>query len=316
MLGGMRYAIVLLVSITLGCSKQTSPSEGETETKGDTESSVSADLAPKAAPERAELPPVQPPTVALIGAGKPPLRKIRWEFKEGTKEVLKTTIKQTFSMRGGGWDNQSVPTGIAQTIDFTTNSVSPDGSAEVALLIREVAEVQTPDADSAAIIGGKDATGTYKVSSAGVIQDLKLVASPDAKYKALDVIESLLRLTLLPVPEEPIGVGAKWTVTQTLNQFGTPANEVMTVELVELHDSELVVRVGIQSKGSRPAAAEKTVSLATDTQILAKLRRNKLLPVSSELENQTVEVVKAAGVDGPMGKLTVRTRRTVTMRSQ
>ena len=38
-------------------------------------------------------------------------------------------------------------------IDFTTNSVSPDGERGVSLL-REVAEVQTPDADSAAIIGG------------------------------------------------------------------------------------------------------------------------------------------------------------------
>ena len=316
MLDGMRYTIALLVILTLGCSKRESPSEAATEASGETKSSTATDAAPKADRAVAQQPSLEPPTVKLITPGKPPLEKVRWEFREGTKEVLKTTIKQTFSMRGGGWDNQSVPTGIAQTIDFTTNSVSPDGSAEVALLIREVAEVQTPDADSAAIIGGKDATGTYKVSSAGVIQDLKLVASPDAKYKALDVIESLLRLTLLPVPEEPIGVGAKWTVTQTLNQFGTPANEVMTVELVELHDSELVVRVAIQSKGSRPAAAEKTVSLATDTQILAKLRRNKLLPVSSELENQTVEVVKAAGVDGPMGKLTVRTHRIVKMRSE
>lgn len=316
MLDDMRYTIVFLVLITLGCSKQSSPSEAATETKGDTESSVSADPAPKAAPDKVDLPPVQPPTVTLISAGKPPLRKVRWEFREGAKEVLNTTINQTGSMRGGGWDSESVPIGIAQTIDFTTSSVSPDGSAEVALLIREVTEVQTPDADSAAVIGGEGAKGTYTVSSTGVIRNLTLVPSPDAKYKELGVIQSLLRLTLLPVPEEPIGAGAKWTVTQDVNQFGSPAKEVMTAELVELGDSDLVVSVGIQSKGGRAAAHGKTVSIATDTQILTKVSPNKLVPLSSELENQVVETVKAAGVDGPMGQLTVRTHRKVKMESE
>jgi hypothetical protein len=316
MLGGMRYAIALLVFITLACSKQESPTEGATETVGETESSAGPDSAAKAARDEAQEPALGPPTVTLVTAGKLPLRKIRWQFQEGAKEVLNTTINQVFEMKGSGVDTQSAPAGIKQTIEFTTKGVSATGTADVEVLIREVEELGTSESDSPAIIGGKGATGTYKVDSTGAIQSLELEAAPDAKYKTLDVIKNLLRRTLFPFPKEPIGAGAKWTVTQALDQFGTPANEVTNAELLELDESELVVRLEIKGTGSRPGAPGQTVTLEMDTQILARLSPSKLVPLSSELESQTVETVKAAGVDGEMGELTVRTNRTVKMQGK
>ena len=199
MLSGMRYTIVLLVFITLACSKN-APSEAASETETPAEASDNASPAPKAEPEKAALPLTGPPTVTLLTAGKPPLQPLRWQFREGAKEVLETSINQVFEMKGGGWDHRSVPTPIAQTIDFTTKSVSADGTAEVDLFIREVTELDSQEADSPAIIGGKAATGTYKVDSTAVIQDLVLVPSAESKYKQLAVLESLLRLTLFQSP--------------------------------------------------------------------------------------------------------------------
>lgn len=315
MLSGMRYTVLLIVFLTLACSKKDAPSEAATETETPAEASDNASPAPKAEPEKAALPLTGPPTVTLITAGKPPLQPLRWQFREGTKEVLETSINQVFEMKGGGWDHRSVPTPIAQTIDFTTKRVSADGNAEVDLFIREVTELESPEADSPAIIGGKSATGTYKVDSTAVIQDLVLVPSAESKYKQLGVLESLLRLTLFPVPKEPIGAGAKWTVERDISQFGHQAIERMMIEALEVTDSGAVLRVEIKVHGGKPGGPKQTVTLDTDTEVLAKLSSAKLVPLSVELENHTVETVKTAGVDGPMGQLTARTDRTVTMQS-
>jgi hypothetical protein len=182
MLSGMRYLIVVLVFISLACSKRDSRSETATETEARAAAEVGAVPALEADPRKAQLTWVEPPTVELIGAGKPPLRKVRWSFQEGAKEVLVVSTKQVHQMRGGSWDDRFVPTGIVQTIDFVTNAVSAEGIAEVAFHIRDVAELETPDANSPSLLGAEGWTGTYKVDSTGVIQDLVLVPSPGSKY--------------------------------------------------------------------------------------------------------------------------------------
>jgi hypothetical protein len=323
----MQYAMVLIVLLTLACSKREPASEEagvttpETETRTEGEGEGKAPPTPEAAPPKADLPPAEPPKIELRSAGKPPLKEVRWRFQEGAKEVLKMTMAQVIQMKGGGWDNRYVPIGIAQTIDFENKAVSPDGIAEVAFQIREVAELKTKDANSPPIEGAKGATGTYKVDSTGVIQDLMLVAAPDSIYKGsdLDVLKGLLRLTALPVPSEPIGVGAKWTVTQVVYEHETSMNEQMAIELVKRTHSGVVLRVEIKGSGSRESAAggqQQTISLDTKTQGLVKLSPTKVVPRSSKLEHQTLQTVKVAGVDDPAGQLNVTIDRQVTMQSK
>ena len=316
----MRYMIVVLVFIILACSKRESRSEAATETEARAAAETGAVPALEAEPHKAQLTWVEPPTVELVGAGKPPLRKIRWSFQEGAKEVLVVSTRQVHQMRGGPWDDRFVPTGIVQTIDFATNAVSADGSAEVAFHIREVAELETPDANSPSLLGAEGWTGTYKIDSTGVIQDLVLVPSPGSKYTPpqMAALNGAIRWTVFPIPTAAIGVGAKWTVTQVVHEDRIPMNLRMAIELVDLTGSDMLLRVEIKGSGTRKDSTgdkEQTISMDVDVRHLVKVSSTKLVPRSSEFENHTIQTVKVAGVDGPMGQLDVIIDRTVKMQS-
>ncbi len=324
MLIAMRYVIVVLVLATLACSKKepAGDSHAAVETEVAAEAEVRAAPAAGADPSEAQVPSLEPTTVKLINAGKPPLGKVRWQFHEGATEVLEMTTTQTIDMKGGGWDHVYVPVGIAQTIDFATTAVSTDGIADVALTIREVEELDTKGANSPAIEGGKGATATYKVDSMGVIQDLVLVGAPDSIYKAtdLDVLRGLIRMTVVPFPAEAIGVGAKWTVTQGVYEFQTALTEQMAIELIDVGGPNMTLRVEIKGSGSRHVVIqegnEQTISLDTDTKLLVKVSLKKLVPRSSKLEHKTAQTVTVIGADDPDGQLKVNIDRKVTMRSK
>jgi hypothetical protein len=257
----------------------------------------------------------------LIDAGKPPLREVRWKFRKGAKEVLNMTTAQVLDMRGGGWDDRFIPIGIAQTIDLTTQAVSAEGTAEVALHIRDVTPIETPDASSPAIEGAKDWTGTYKVDPTGVIQEFLFVPAPGSKLKAasLDALKYLLRWTFFPVPAEPIGVGAKWTVDQVVHEHQMAITEQMSIELVERAGSNIVLRVEIKESGSRRSDITGTpqeITINTDAQVLAKLSRTKLAPRSSALDVLMIQTVETTAEDGSPTKLKMTIDRTIKMQSK
>lgn len=324
MIIGMRYAIAILVLLTLACSKKESPPEASAaaETKASSEAAPGLTPTPPADPAKAAPPPsLDPPTVKLVTAGKPPLQEVRWQFSEGASEVLEMTIAQTIEMKGGGWDHHYVPISIAQTIEFSNKAVSTDGTTKVGLTVREVEALETKDANSPAIEGGKGATGTYEVDSTGIIKDLVLVGAPDSIYKGsdLDMLKGLLRLTIIPVPSEAIGVGAKWTVTQSVYEHQTVIDEQLSIELVERTASEITLRVKIEGSGSRQpdvGGRQQKISLDTDTAGRIKLRLTALVPRSSELEQRTLQLVQAEGVDDAKEELKVTIDRRVTTQSK
>jgi hypothetical protein len=320
MLTGMRYSIVVFMLFALACSKRESPPEAAAETKAPGQAETEGPAAPTPKAAQAPLPPAEPPTVQLITAGKPPLQEIRWHFQEGAKEVLETTTAQVLEMRGGGWDDRFLPVGIARTVDFVTNAVSAEGTAEVAFHIRETAEIETPDANSPAIEGAKGATGTYNMDSTGVIRDFVLVPAPDSKFAAhqLDTLKALLRMTVFPVPTEAVGVGAKWTVTQVVHEQKMAIKEQMSIELLKHAGSRIAVRAHVKGSGSRQSDISgnpQTITINTDTKVLAKMSSTKVVSRSSELESQTIQTVETADGDASTNlKMTID--RTVGMQSK
>jgi len=230
-------------------------------------------------------------------------------------------VGEIISMKGGGWDSLHTSLVLDQSIDTETVAVSEDGVADVTLEVREAKELETKDANSKPVEGAKGATGTYRVDSTGVVQNLVLVPPPDSTFKAsdLDALKSLLRLNIFPVPTEAIGIGAKSTVTQVVNEHQLQMNEQMAIELVKRTGSQLVLRVEIEGRGSRDTIVgdqHQTLGLDSHTKLLAKLSPTKLVPRSLELENQTVQTVKPEGVDDPKEQLRITIDRTVEMRSK
>jgi len=318
---GMRYTILALTLLALACSKKEAPPQAAeappAESSPSTEGEAKASPGAKARPKPPELPPETRPVVALISAGAPPLQEIRRRFEAGAKERLEVHDQETIEMKGAGWDSLYHPRAIVQRIGVETKTVSPEGVAEVALEVREAKEIEASvEAPNARMMNATGVSGTYTIDARGLVSDLRLIPPAAGKVRAahLDAMRSRLRWMAPPFPEEPIGVGAKWSVTGVANEYQAQMNEEMSVELLGRTASEIVLRFEIKSSGTVRHDFEvqpQTISYQIETRGEAKLDPSKLVPRSSTLESTMVQAVTLIGVEEPPeGSLKVTTVHT------
>jgi len=164
--------------------------------------------------------------VKLVSAGKGKKEALKLTPKAGDKQPVEIAMdfagKTTAPPELGGTQEQIAPT-VVLAGNLETKDVSADGAAQFQMTVdnvdaRDMAGAKTPADEfkkNLASLNGMTIGGT--VNGNGSTSDLKLrVEKPDAASKeAL----GLIHLSLLPMwpvlPTEPVGTGAKWTVTTT-----------------------------------------------------------------------------------------------------
>jgi len=293
----MRYTVLALCLVALACSKKESPSKA-TEDK---------EFPSKAA----ELAQASSPTIELVTAGKPPLQAIRRAFEEGAKVVLERKDEHTIEMKGGSLDQRYAPSGVIQTIALETEAVSADGTAEVALRVQKSEKmVEEEDPSEARPIDATGLIGSYRIDPQGVISGLTLTPPPSSRKspQAFDAMKNQFRWAAPPFPEEPIGVGAKWTVTQVVDDFHTQMEERIEVELVQRTDSNVVLKFDIKGTGSRIEKFPKSthsVRVAIDVRGQTELDPSSLFPLSSTQEVKHVSMVTITEPEPPREGTTI-----------
>ncbi len=328
----MRLILLLLCLFVFGCSKAEAPGEADTvaDPAADTEAEAeAADAAatPKAPPAEAELDPEPAPTVTLVSAGKAPLRELRRSFAEGGKQAMSVHVSETIAMDGGGWDSLYSPRDVVQVIDLETKSVSDDGIAEVELAVRKVTELKKSVAKpNAKQLDTTGVTGSYQIDAQGIVTELTVEPPPleDQQNRAkkvhkpfLDSMRAHLRWMVPPFPEEPVGVGATWTVVTGVNEMQTRITEEATVKLVKRTKDGVVLRV--EAKGSgfvKHDFAEKPqeITYTINTDVVSKIGLGDLVPRSSVIKTKILQAANVLGVDGPEGQLDATTKRTVKIK--
>lgn len=320
----MRYTFFVLLVVSLACSKAEPKSEAEPDTAAAPATAPEAEAppAPEAPSASPEPEPETKPLVTLVTAGKPPLKELRRTFAAGDKETMSFRVDETITMKGPEWDTRSTPLARVQTIDIEIASVSDDGVAEVTLRVRETEEVagsvkepNTKQMDTSGV------TGRYKINTEGVMTELGLEPPPNdfrVQKSFLGSMRSKLRMMAPAFPKEPVGVGAKWTVTTEVNEFLTRLHEEVTVELVKRTDSEIVLRFEVKSAGSRhhDFKPPQDVTVDVETRGRAKLRLNELVPRSSKLEQQIVQTATLLGPDAPDEPVIQTLTHTVKIRAK
>jgi hypothetical protein len=255
---------------------------------------------------------------------------MRYRFQAaGAKHVLETTITETIKMKGGGWDSDYQPIPTVQTTAVETKAVSADGTAEVALEVLKDEEVKEGTTEDTHMMDITGVTGTFMIDSAGEIAEIDfIVPSPPLvaqvgkrrtpRKQFLGMVSTSLRLMWPPLPEEPIGVGAKWTVTRVVPESRTLMREVMTVELVERTESEAVLRFEFESTGNRHhdfRENSQDVAITAEGKGQVTFARNELVPRSADLEHQSLSIVTIVGAEEkPDGTLHQTVGRTVKVR--
>lgn len=181
----------------------------------------------------------------MLDPGGEPRTALRYGFEAGRTERLKlvngTTI--TVDVAGRKAAAPQMPD-LEVFASLKTLSVSADGSAKRELLIERAELAPGTKIDEAvraelarALKGIENLKGRDSIDPRGRLKAIELDATGLAEQNVgqlMDQMQQSFAQLGAPFPEEPVGVGARWTVTNEVAQQGMRLRQVATYELVEL----------------------------------------------------------------------------------
>jgi len=202
--------------------------------------------------------PVDATVVKLLSPGKDPKKPLRMTAKVGLRRTM------VMSMKMGMMENkvpaQKMPE-IQMTMDFNVTNVSAAGDIRYEFKIIDLktntpmteVDAQVLKATLALMQGMKFYT---IVSSRGATKEFDLVIPPklDPEIKqimeeAKQEIKQSLDQTSPLLPEEAVGVGAKWLTTSTVEENGMVLKQSITSELRSLSGDTAKVSFTYQAVG-------------------------------------------------------------------
>jgi len=191
-------------------------------------------------------PPTGAPVVKLLSAGNAPRKALRLVARPGYRQTVVMTMAMGMSMQSGGKDlvpMTRMPE-MRMTLDLAVTSVAANGDMRCTFKITKPGLAPDPNAAPAVVeamtksIAGLDGTSGYAVlTSRGFTREADFQVGPnvDPQLKQLlDGMRQSLHQLAAPLPAEPIGKGARWETTMTLEINGMNLTQVATYELVEL----------------------------------------------------------------------------------
>ncbi len=171
----------------------------------------------------AEAPPGpgSPITVKLVEAGAEPRASARYEFAIDKSQTATATIKMSPEMGGAPGSTPPPQPPIRLTLKVTPKAKNPDGNVKFALEVSKaeimtggmavppeaVKEIKTAEASLATL------AGSFVASPRGALSEVKFGAGKNVPPEAQELVLPLVELLFAPLPEEPIGIGARWTLT-------------------------------------------------------------------------------------------------------
>lgn len=278
----MRWFILILITLSLACSKKqesapvepeqateaeaTSPAEGAELLKSPEKAAGFENIEmPPLPPElQAEAPPLgAPPTVIVLEQGSEPRQALRWTVRSGFEQKTTTDIGLGVNAVVGLVQTDMAETVISYDLSMQAKNVAKDGTIAVAFKVDDAQvklrggfPVQQTERQKKAMRQRADVAGSYALSARGAITNLEMTKASDGSPANAALIDSLqwALVQLTPaLPEEPVGPGARWTVHESFVQGGIHAHQVRTVELVKVEGNRVELTMETrQTAGPQP----------------------------------------------------------------
>jgi Family of unknown function (DUF6263) len=265
--------------------------------------------------------PDEPAVVSLIDAGSEPKIKLRMTPAKGTKQTSIMTMKMDQTIVMSGQDLPATPTPAMQfTIEVAVTDVASNGDftfeyayPKVGLVDDESAPSLVKQTMKSMLKSIEGMSGSAVMSNRGFTQksDMNLPPKSNAQVKAMidSMKESMSRLSA-PLPEEAIGAGGKWSVTQLVEVNGMKLKQtsIHTLKKIDGEKYDISVEVTqsaekqeVKTPGLPVGATVKLKSLGSTGKGTMKLDANQLLPVSEMKSDSKINMeMNAAGQQLPM----------------
>ena len=245
-------------------------------------------------------------TVKLLEAGGEPRQVLRLHPKAGDKQTLNMTLKMTMGMKMGEMENppMKLPP-MVMTMDVAVKNVSPEGDIAYELVMTEATTTDEPgvvpqvaEAVKSSLGNIKGISGKGLTSNRGIRKgtEMNVPSGTDPQVRqVIDQMKDSFANLSSPLPEEPVGPGAKWEVKMPLKSQGMTIDQTTTYELVSLKEDDVNTRITLNQtaanqKVQSPAMPGVKVDLVKMSGTGAgevSLNLGHLLPLSGAMTSHT-----------------------------
>ena len=216
--------------------------------------------------------PIEPPDLQMVSAGNAPRKLLRYHVPKGTSQGLEVSIDMTLSAGDMGGP---VPT-IVMSLLLGAEDVTADGTVKLHTTIIDVTARDRADSKipASALSGPLEAMkGIALTSSLAPNGRITKAQVEGGKQLPADVAAQLTALTssfenvVMPLPNEPIGVGAVWRSSRDLTQNGMKLTTVNTFNVIAITGDKVEYTMETQVHGAdqQITQAGTTVSITDVT---------------------------------------------------
>jgi hypothetical protein len=301
----IQLALIIPVLALSACKKEKKPVPEPATPEAITAAPSTTDTQAKPAPAASA-----PPKLTLLEAGSEPRQRLVFVPKAGdVADATMTITMATEVSMGGGQANAVQPPPMIMKMRIKVEEVMPNGDIRYTMTIPSAELGQGGSLPSQAlgpleknIKAMTGVSGGGLVSNRGVNKSLTMNLPADLDPQMRDMMKSMeqsMTQMMVPLPEEAVGLGAKWKADTALNMNGLVLEQVANFEVVELAAGRMKAKVAVEQKANAQTVTQNGVtfrldSLQSEGTGEMEVALNRVMPVKS-----VVKVVSNMAMSDP-----------------
>jgi len=197
--------------------------------------------------------------VTLVDPGEPPRQRVRYDLREGVAErvVFVSDRSDTMLMNGEPTEDVDLPA-LRQTAEIVVLKTTDNGVIEATIRLVESDLEGAPLAPSIrhAVEQGL-LQARMEMTSLGTIKTITVDFPKETSPLARQVLRPLIRHVeqlSLPLPAEPIGVGAQWRTEYVVETARGTFDRTIDAQVAQLDDRSLKIEFSLTSSLRRNTA--------------------------------------------------------------
>ena len=199
-----------------------------------------------------------PPEVELVSAGIEPRHKLRYHAAKSTARTLEVAV----DMEVTAGEMESVMPSVVMTLSVVVEDVLYDGRMKLRTTVRDVvAHERIISRVAPASLGAPNQAMKGVVMTSTLYRDGRLVDTAvegGARYD-LAALGSSFEQVMVPLPDEPVGVGAVWRSGRPIQQGGMKLKAVSTITVTAMNGDNVSFVVDTQAFGDDQQVKESGV---------------------------------------------------------
>jgi len=197
------------------------------------------------------------PTIELQSAGDAPRREMRYQYKAGDTQTMVMLMDMNMAAEVNGQPTPSFPI-PTQRMEMTVavERVTEDDKLQCRFEMTAVDLVEDPDAPSSMAGQMREMLktmvglgGTYTQSRRGQVTDVAIEypegINPMVR-QSMGNMEQVMGQSAAPLPQEPVGVGAVWSVEQTMDTLAFSFDQKATYTVIALTENGATLSVAVE----------------------------------------------------------------------